>query len=50
MIIFAIILILLIMNAINKTLSTLERQQQVLCYDMYILNKRIKEEERRILL
>lgn len=48
--IFAIILILLIMNAINKTLNALERQQQVLCYDIYILNKKIKEEEKRILL
>lgn len=38
------------MNAINKTLKVLEHQQQVLCYDMYILNKKIKEEERKILL
>lgn len=48
--IFAIILILLIMNAINKTLKVLEHQQQVLCYDMYVLNKKINEEEKRILL
>ena len=50
MIILAFILILVIMNAINKALRTLERQQQVLCYDMYILSKKINEEERRILL
>ncbi len=48
--IFAIILILLIMNTINKTLKVLEHQQQVLCYDMYVLNKKINEEEKRILL
>ena len=50
MFILAFILILVIMNAINKTLRTLEHQQQVLCYDMYILSKKINEEEERILL
>ena len=46
--IYAVILILIIMNWINKTLNTLERQQQVLCYDMQILTKKIKEEESKI--
>lgn len=50
MIILAFILILVIMNAINKTLRTLEQQQQVLCYDMYILSKKINDEEKRLLL
>lgn len=46
--IYAVILILIIMNWINKTLNTLERQQQVLCYDMQILTRKIKEEESKI--
>lgn len=46
--VYAVILILIIMNWINKTLNTLERQQQVLCYDMQILTRKIKEEESKI--
>ncbi len=46
--IFAIILILLIMSLINKTLNTLEHRQKILCYDMQILNQKIKAEERKI--
>jgi len=46
--IYAIILILLIMNWINKTLNNLEHQQQVLCYDLQILSKQIKEKENKI--
>ena len=46
--VYAVILILIIMNWINKALNTLERQQQVLCYDMQILTRKIKEEESKI--
>ena len=46
--IYAFILILFIINWINKMLNTLDRQQQVLCYDMQVLNQKIKEEESRI--
>ena len=46
--IYAVILMLLIMNWINKMLKTLEHQQQVLCYDMQILNQKIKEDESKI--
>ena len=46
--IYAVILMLLIMNWINKMLKTLERQQQVLCYDMQTLNQKIKEDESKI--
>ena len=46
--IYVIILFLLIMNWINKTIHVLEHQQRILCYDMHILNQKIKEEERKI--
>ena len=45
MIILTTILFLLIINGINKTLTKLEFKQNVLCYDMYMLNKEIKKEE-----
>jgi len=46
--IYAIILFLLMLNWINNAINTLERQQQVLCYDMQVLNQKIKEEENKI--
>ena len=46
--IYAVIIILLIMNLINKTLHNLEHQQQVLCYDLKILSQKIRESENRI--
>ena len=46
--IYIIILFLLIVKWINKTMNTLEHQQRILCYDMQILNKKIKEEENKI--
>jgi hypothetical protein len=45
MIILTVVLILLMINGINKMLTKLEFKQNVLCYDMYLLNKEIKKEE-----
>ena len=46
--IYAVILILITMNWINKALNNLEHQQQVLCYDLQILSQKIQERENRI--
>lgn len=43
--ILAFILVLMIIAGINKTLLTLEYRQKILCYDMQILNNKIKKEE-----
>ena len=43
--IFAVILVLIIMNGINRALSSLEHKQKILCYDIHILNNKIREEE-----
>ena len=43
--IFAFILILIVMNGINRTLASLEHKQKILCYDIYLLNNKIREEE-----
>ena len=42
---FAVILVLIIMSGINKTLSSLEHRQKILCYDIHILSNKIREEE-----
>ena len=46
--IYAVILILMIMNWINKALHDLEHQQKVLCYDLQILSQKIQEQENKI--
>lgn len=46
--IYAVILILVIMNMINKALNHLEHQQKVLCYDLQILSQKIQETENKI--
>ncbi len=46
--IYAFILILLLISWVNKALRTVEHQQRILCYDMQILNQKIKEDENRI--
>ena len=43
--ILAFILVLMIIAGVNKTLSKLEYRQRILCYDMQILNSKIKKEE-----
>ena len=43
--ILAFILVLVVMNGINRTLAKLEHKQKILCYDMQILNKQMKKEE-----
>ena len=43
--ILAFILVLVVIAGINKTLSTLEYRQKILCYDMRILDSKIKNEE-----
>lgn len=46
--IYVVILILFVMNLINKNLHNLEHQQNILCYDLQILSQKIKEDEKRI--
>lgn len=46
--IYAVILILVIMNMINKALNHLEHQQKILCYDLQILSQKIQETENKI--
>ena len=44
-----LIICILIVNGINKALCKLEYKQAVLAYDIYVLNKQIKEEEQYLL-
>ena len=47
--IYAIILILFIMNRINNALNNLEHKQKILCYDLLILSKKLHEEKIKLL-
>jgi len=39
----------LVINGINIALNNLEHRQDALCYDMYVLRRRMEEEERNLL-
>lgn len=45
----AVILCLFIINGINRSILKLENKQTALAYNIYVLNKQIKEEEYRLL-
>jgi len=46
--IYVIFLFLFIVHCINRTLNTLEHQQQALCYDLHILSQKIRNDESKI--
>ena len=48
-ILVAVILCLFIINGINRTLLKLENKQMALAYNIYVLNKQIKEDEYSLL-
>ena len=47
--ILIIILCCFLINGINNTLVKLEYRQEALCYDIYLLQKEIKKDERILL-
>jgi hypothetical protein len=45
----AIIMCLILIFMVNRRITVLCRQQQALCYDMYLIDRSIREEEQMIL-